>query len=170
MHLVDCIGISIAARTWLHRSASGRSPRDISVQFITANGATLPALGFGTYGMPRSDMLRMIPAALNAGFRHFDTAQIYRNEAEIEECVAASGLKREDVFLTTKVWVANYPDRAFAASVDESLRKLRTDYVNLLLLHWPSDATPLAEQIVGLNAANTPARCATSASAISTGL
>jgi 2,5-diketo-D-gluconate reductase B len=111
------------------------------VQFVTANGATMPALGFGNYGVPRSDMPRLIPAALNAGFRYFDTAQVYRNEAEIGECVAASGLKRKEVFLTTKVWVANYPDRAFAASVDESLRKLRTDYVDLLLLHWPSDAT-----------------------------
>jgi hypothetical protein len=111
------------------------------VQFVTANGATIPALGFGNYGVPRSDMPRLIPAALNAGFRHFDTAQVYRNEAEIGECVAASGLKRKEVFLTTKVWVVNYPDRAFAASVDESLRKLRTDYFDLLLLHWPSDAT-----------------------------
>jgi 2,5-diketo-D-gluconate reductase B len=123
------------------------------VQLVTTNGATIPALGFGTYGMARSDMLRMIPAALNAGFRHIDTAQIYRNEAEVGECVAASGLRRKDVFLTTKVWVANYPDRAFAASVDESLRKLRTNYVDLLLLHWRSDATPLAEQFAGLNAA-----------------
>jgi 2,5-diketo-D-gluconate reductase B len=123
------------------------------VQFVAANGAVIPALGFGTYGMARSDMMRMIPAALNAGFRHIDTAQIYRNEAEVGECVAASGLRRQDVFLTTKVWVANYPGRAFAASVDESLRKLRTDYIDLLLLHWPSEATPLAEQIAGLNAA-----------------
>jgi diketogulonate reductase-like aldo/keto reductase len=123
------------------------------VQFVTTNGAAIPALGFGTYGMPRSHMLRMIPAALNAGVRHFDTAQIYRNEAEVGECVAASGLKRKDVFLTTKVWVANYPDRAFAASPDQSLSKLRTDYIDLLPLHWPSDATPLAEQIADLNAA-----------------
>jgi len=120
------------------------------VQFVTANGATIPGLGFGNYGLPQSDMPRLIPAALNAGFRHFDTAQVYRNEAEIGECVAASGLKRKEVFLTTKVWVANYPDRAFVASVDESLR---SDYVDLLLLHWPSDATPLAERIAGLNAA-----------------
>jgi len=123
------------------------------VQFVTANGATIPALGFGTYGMPRSDMLHMIPAALKAGFRHFDTAQIYRNEAEVGERVAASGLKRKDIFLTTKVWVANYPDRAFATSVDQSLRKLRTDYIDLLLLHWPSDTTPLVEQIASLDAA-----------------
>ena len=123
------------------------------MQFVTANGANIPALGFGTYGMSRPDMLRMIPAALDAGFRHIDTAQIYRNEAEVGECVAASGLRRGDVFLTTKVWVANYPKRAFAASVDDSLRKLRMDYIDLLLLHWPSTATPLAEQIEGLNAA-----------------
>lgn len=123
------------------------------MQFVTANGATIPALGFGTYGMSRPDMLRMIPAALDAGFRHIDTAQIYRNEAEVGDCVAASGLKRQDVFLTTKVWVANYPARAFAASVDDSLRHLRTDYIDLLLLHWPSHAIPLAEQIEGLNAA-----------------
>jgi 2,5-diketo-D-gluconate reductase B len=122
------------------------------MQFVTARGAAIPALGFGTYGMPRPDMMRMIPAALNAGFRHIDTAQIYRNEGEVGECVAASGLKRQDVFLTTKIWVANYPARAFTASVDESLRRLRTDYIDLLLLHWPSDATPLTEQIEGLNA------------------
>ena len=123
------------------------------MQFVTAGGATLPALGFGTYGMARPDMLRMIPSALKAGFRHIDTAQIYRNEAEVGECVAASGLRREDVFLTTKVWVANYPERAFTRSVDDSLRKLRTDYIDLLLLHWPSEAVPLAEQIAGLNTA-----------------
>ena len=123
------------------------------MQFVTANGATIPGLGFGNYGLPQSDMPRLIPAALNAGFRHFDTAQIYRNEAEVGECVAASGLKRKDIFLTTKVWVANYPDRAFATSVDQSLRKLRTDYIDLLLLHWPSDTTPLVEQIASLDAA-----------------
>ena len=123
------------------------------MQLVTSNGAAIPALGFGTYGMSRPDMLRMIPAALDAGFRHIDTAQIYGNEAPVGDCVAASGLRRQDVFLTTKVWVANYPPRAFAASVDDSLRKLRTDYVDLLLLHWPSTATALAEQIEGLNAA-----------------
>jgi 2,5-diketo-D-gluconate reductase B len=123
------------------------------MQFVTAGGASLPALGFGTYGMGRPDMLRMIPAALKAGFRHIDTAQIYRNEADVGGCVEASGLRRDDVFLTTKVWVANYPERAFARSVDDSLRKLRTDYIDLLLLHWPSEAVPLEEQIAALNTA-----------------
>jgi 2,5-diketo-D-gluconate reductase B len=123
------------------------------MEFVTAGGAAIPALGFGTYGMARPDMLRMIPAALRAGFRHIDTAQIYRNEAEVGESVAASGLRRQEVFLTTKVWIANYPERAFARSVDDSLRNLRTDYIDLLLLHWPSGAVPLAEQIAGLDAA-----------------
>ena len=123
------------------------------MQFVTAGGATIPALGFGTYGMARPDMLRMIPAALKAGFRHIDTAQIYRNEAEVGECVAASGLRRQEVFLTTKIWGANYPEGVFARSVDDSLHRLRTDYIDLLLLHWPSSAVPLAEQIAGLNAA-----------------
>jgi diketogulonate reductase-like aldo/keto reductase len=102
--------------------------------------------------MNGDDIYRMIPSALHAGFRHIDTAQIYRNEAEIGDCVAASGIPRSEMFLTTKVWVSNYSARYFDASVTESLRKLKTDYVDLLLLHWPSPDVPLAEQIEGLNA------------------
>jgi diketogulonate reductase-like aldo/keto reductase len=118
---------------------------------VLANGARIPAIGFGTYGMEREDMLRMIPAALEGGFRHIDTAQIYRNELEVGECTASSGISRSELFITTKVWVANYPERRFAASVDESLKNLRTDYIDLLLLHWPHDGVPLADQIGLLN-------------------
>jgi 2,5-diketo-D-gluconate reductase B len=118
---------------------------------VSANGAKIPAIGFGTYGMERRDMLRMIPAALTGGFRHIDTAQIYHNEEEVGECIAASCIPRSEVFVTTKVWVANCPKSRFAASVDESLRKLRSDYVDLLLLHWPHESVPLAEQIGLLN-------------------
>lgn len=123
------------------------------MKMVVANGAKIPSLGFGTYGMSREDMLRTIPAALKAGFRHIDTAQIYRNEEEVGECVQASGLARADVFLTTKVWVGNYAKEAFTVSVDDSLHNLRTDYIDLLLLHWPSPNVPLGEQIAGLNAA-----------------
>jgi diketogulonate reductase-like aldo/keto reductase len=118
---------------------------------VLANGARIPAIGFGTYGMERKDMLRMIPAALEGGFRHIDTAQIYRNELEVGECTVSSGISRSELFITTKVWVANYPERRFAASVDESLKNLRTDYIDLLLLHWPHDGVPLADQIGLLN-------------------
>jgi 2,5-diketo-D-gluconate reductase B len=123
------------------------------MKMVTANGAEIPSLGFGTHGMTREHMLRSVPAALSAGFRHIDTAQIYRNEEEVGECVQASGLHRADLFLTTKMWVANYAKGAFAASVDESLRKLCTDYIDLLLLHWPNPNVPLGDQIAGLNTA-----------------
>lgn len=122
------------------------------MQNVHAGNAAIPAIGFGTYGMTAADIHRVIPAALGAGFRHIDTAQIYRNEGEIGQCVAASGIPRSEIFLTTKVWVSNYPELLFEASVDESLRKLKTDYIDLLLLHWPGSDVPLAEQIAGLNA------------------
>ena len=122
------------------------------MQNVHGGNADIPAIGFGTYGMSADDVYRIIPAALRAGFRHIDTAQIYRNEGEIGDCVAASGIPRSEIFLTTKVWVSNYSERFFEASVDESLRKLRTDHIDLLLLHWPGSDVPLAEQIAGLNA------------------
>lgn len=118
---------------------------------VTANGVSIPALGFGTFRIPGADVLRIVPHALKAGFRHIDTAQIYGNEAEVGEAIAASGVARSEVFLTTKVWVENYRHDAFLASVDESLKKLKTDYVDLLL-HWPNEAVSLAEQIGALNA------------------
>jgi 2,5-diketo-D-gluconate reductase B len=122
------------------------------MQNVHVGNAAIPAIGFGTYGMSAAEVHRMIPAALRAGFRHIDTAQIYRNEGEIGQCVAASGIPRSEIFLTTKVWVSNYPESHFEASVNESLRKLKTEYIDLLLLHWPGSDVPLDEQIAGLNA------------------
>ena len=122
------------------------------MQTVSANGANIPVLGFGTFRMPGPDVLRIVPQAIRLGFRHIDTAQIYRNEAQVGEAIEASGVARSDIFLTTKVWVDNYKHDDFLASVDESLKKLRTDYVDLLLLHWPSSGVPLAEQIGALNA------------------
>ncbi|WP_275789539.1 aldo/keto reductase [Pararhizobium gei] len=119
---------------------------------VTANGANIPALGFGTFRMPGPDVLRIVPKAIELGFRHIDTAQIYRNEAEVGDAIQASGIARGEIFLTTKVWVDHYKHADFLDSVDESLKKLKTDYVDLLLLHWPSSGVPLAEQIGALNA------------------
>jgi 2,5-diketo-D-gluconate reductase B len=116
------------------------------MKFVTANGATIPALGFGTFRMPGAEVLEVVPEAIRKGFRHIDTAQIYGNEAEVGQAMAASGVARSDIFLTTKVWVDKYRRDAFVKSVDDSLKKLRTDNVDLLLLHWPNDAVPLAEQ------------------------
>ena len=121
------------------------------MQPVNAHGANIPALGFGTFRMQGEDVLRMVPQALRLGFRHIDTAQIYGNEADVGEAIGSSCVARDDVFLTTKVWVESYRRADFLASVDESLRKLRTDHVDLLLLHWPSASVPLEEQIVTLN-------------------
>ena len=121
------------------------------IPIIKIHDAAIPALGFGTFRMPGDDVLRIVPEALRLGFRHIDTAQIYGNEAEVGEAIEASSVPRDDIFLTTKVWVDNYRRESFLASVDESLRRLRTDHVDLLLLHWPNEAVPLAEQIGALN-------------------
>ncbi|UVK38786.1 aldo/keto reductase [Mesorhizobium sp. AR10] len=121
------------------------------MQTVTANGGHIPSLGFGTYGMTGPALSYIVTASLQAGFRHIDTAQIYSNEADVGEGVAAFGLSRSDVCITTKVWVSNYAPAQFALSVDESLRKLRTNYIDLLLLHWPSNTVPLADQIGALN-------------------
>ncbi len=118
---------------------------------VNANGAKIPAIGFGTFRMPGADVLRMVPSVLRLGYRHIDTAQAYRNEAEVGEAIAGSGVARGDIFLTTKVWVDSYRHDDFIRSVDESLKKLKTDYVDLLLLHWPQSDVPLAERIGALN-------------------
>lgn len=102
--------------------------------------------------MRGSMLARLIGHALRAGFRHIDTAQVYRNEDAVGEGILISGVPRDDVFVTTKVWVSNYPANRFARSVDQSMRALRTDYIDLLLLHWPSGIVPLEEQIAQLNA------------------
>lgn len=124
-----------------------------SQPIVHANGAAIPAVGFGTYRIPGPQVLEILPQALEIGFRHVDTAQLYGNEAEVGTAIAQSGLPRADIFLTTKVWVDKYARGAFAASVNESLARLKTDYVDLLLLHWPGSPVPLEEQIEGLDAA-----------------
>ena len=122
------------------------------MDIVEAHGAQIPALGFGVFRMSDAEVEAVVPAALEAGFRHFDTAQIYQNEAALGRALAAAGARREDLFLTTKVWVDNYSEDKFAASVDESLDKLKVDQVDLLLLHWPADKVAIADQIAMLNA------------------
>src|ERR1700730_12196359 len=121
------------------------------MECVTTNGARIPSLGFGTYGMRGSALSDIIPVALHAGFRHIDTAQVYANEADVGRGVANSGLARAEVFITTKVWVPNCAPRLMGPSVDESLRKLDSDYIDLLLLHWPNGAVPLEDQMEALN-------------------
>jgi 2,5-diketo-D-gluconate reductase B len=95
----------------------------------------------------------VLVAALQKGFRHIDTAQMYGNEADVGAAIRASGVPRNEVFVTTKVWVGNYSRQRFMASVDESLRNLKSDYIDLLLVHWPRGGAPIEEQIESLNRA-----------------
>lgn len=119
---------------------------------VHANGAAIPALGLGTYLMKNAEVAEIVPEAIRLGFRHIDTAQIYENEASVGVAIKASGVARDDIFLTTKVWVTNFASKDFLPSVEESLKKLDTDHVDLLLLHWPhGNDTPMETQISLLN-------------------
>lgn len=126
---------------------------DTAIPSICANGAGIPCIGFGTYSMGGLQLSRILAQALRAGFRHIDTAQAYGNEDAVGAGIALSGIPRDDVFITTKVWVTNYPKSRFRQSIDQSLRNLKTDYIDLLLLHWPSETDRLEEQIGLLNQA-----------------
>lgn len=117
-----------------------------------AHGAAIPVLGFGVFRMSDQEVERIVPTALEVGFRHFDTAQIYGNEAALGQALRAAGARRDELFLTTKVWVDQYSPAKFPASVAQSLDKLKVDRVDLLLLHWPGDTVAIAEQIEMLDA------------------
>ncbi|AKM02978.1 2,5-didehydrogluconate reductase DkgB [Burkholderia pyrrocinia] len=98
----------------------------------------IPAFGLGTFRLQGQVVIDSVRNGLDVGYRAIDTAQIYGNEAEVGEAIAASGVRREDLFLTTKIWVDNYAPGKLVPSLEESLRKLRTDHVDLTLIHWPA--------------------------------
>lgn len=99
------------------------------------NGVMMPAIGFGVYQIPADETERCVSDALEVGYRSIDTAQAYMNEDGVGNAIAKSGIDRKDLFLTTKVWISNAGEEKAAKSIDESLRKLHTDYVDLLLIH-----------------------------------
>ena len=100
-------------------------------------GAPIPVLGFGTYKIAPDDTYEAVSRALNIGYRHIDTAQMYGNEAEVGAAIETSKIPRDEIFLTTKVDNSNHEPERAAASIQRSLNDLRTDYVDLLLVHWP---------------------------------
>ena len=102
-----------------------------------SNGVEMPLLGYGVFLVPPAECERCVSDALSVGYRLIDTAQAYANEEGVGEAWSKSGIKREDLFLVTKVWISNSGEERAARSIDESLRKLKTDYVDLLLIHQP---------------------------------
>lgn len=101
------------------------------------NGLEMPILGYGVYQVAPEECERCVADALNVGYRSIDTAQAYYNEEGVGNAVKKSGIAREDIFITTKVWISNAGYEQAKASIDESLRKLQSDYVDLLLIHQP---------------------------------
>ncbi len=101
------------------------------------NGIEMPILGFGVYQIPKEETKKCVLDAIKVGFRAIDTAQSYFNESEVGDAIVECGIPREELFITTKVWIDNYGYENCKKSVMESLRKLKTDYIDLVLLHQP---------------------------------
>jgi diketogulonate reductase-like aldo/keto reductase len=123
------------------------------MQFVEAHGARIPIVGFGTMRLKEEAGMQSILSAIQTGYRHLDTAAYYGNEREVGEAMRASGVKREDFFLTTKVRDDKLKADDFARSVDNSLKLLDLPFVDLLLIHWPNPNVPMAESIGALNKA-----------------
>ena len=117
---------------------------------VEANGAKIPAIGLGTWELRGRSCARLVEQALRLGYRHVDTAQMYDNEREVGEGLRASGVKRDEVFVTTKVWTTHFAPNDLERSTKESLTKLRLTEVDLLLLHWPNPRIPLPETLGAL--------------------
>jgi diketogulonate reductase-like aldo/keto reductase len=113
----------------------------------TIKGEKVPSLGLGTYRLSGEKCTTAVERALSLGYRHIDTAQMYRNEDEVGRGLSNSGVDREEVFLVTKVWPSDFSHDDVIRATRESLRKLGTDYVDLLLMHWPSPDVSLRETL-----------------------
>ncbi|HJE83901.1 aldo/keto reductase [Megasphaera stantonii] len=108
------------------------------MNYITLNnGVEMPAVGYGVYQVSPDECVRCVEDALHAGYRLIDTAQSYDNEYEVGQGLRQSGVVRGDIFLTTKIWIANAGYEKAKASIDDSLRRLQTDYIDLMLIHQP---------------------------------
>ena len=108
---------------------------------------TVPAFGLGTFRLKGQVVIDSVSNALDLGYRAIDTAQIYENEAEVGQAIAESGVARDELFITSKIWVSNFASEKLIPSLEDSLKKLRTDHLDLTLIHWPSpdNAVPVAE-------------------------
>ncbi|MEM7269111.1 MAG: aldo/keto reductase, partial [Pseudomonadota bacterium] len=118
---------------------------------VAANGAEIPAIGFGTWTLKGAECANLVAKAIEAGYRHIDTAAFYGNEEAVGQGLRDSGLDREEVFVTTKIWHSDLADGALQKSLEDSLNRLGLDDVDLALIHWPSKTVPLAETIPALN-------------------
>ncbi|HKG00659.1 MAG TPA: aldo/keto reductase, partial [Xanthobacteraceae bacterium] len=117
---------------------------------VEAHGARIPLLGLGTWELSGRTCTRIVEQALRLGYRHLDTAQIYDNEREVGDGLRASGVGRDEVFVTTKIWPSHFAPHDLERSAKERLTRLRLSEVDLLLLHWPNPNVPLGETLPAL--------------------
>jgi 2,5-diketo-D-gluconate reductase B len=120
------------------------------MNIVEVHGARIPLIGLGTWELRGRSCARIIEQALQLGYRHVDTAELYDNEREVGEGLRAAGLKRDAVFITTKVWPSHFAPGDLERSAQQSLARLRTPYVDLLLLHWPNPQIPLRDTLGAL--------------------
>lgn len=121
---------------------------------VPSADVAMPALGFGTWQLEGDVARSLVGSALEIGYRHIDTAAAYRNEKDVGAAIAASGVARSDIFLTTKIWVDQFADGDLQAAAAKSVERLGTE-VDLILLHWPKPNPPLEETIRALNEVKT---------------
>jgi diketogulonate reductase-like aldo/keto reductase len=117
---------------------------------VQANGAAIPAIGFGTWTLADEACIEAVGWALEAGYRHIYTARMYGNETEVGQGIKASGLDRDEIFVTTKVWWTDIAPGDLERSAEGSLKRLGLDQVDLLLIHWPNPAVPLPDSTAAL--------------------
>lgn len=117
------------------------------MEYVSLRGSKVPALGLGTWQLEGQECRSAVEAALDLGYRHIDTAQLYGNEGEIGQVLAASGVDRDSLFLTTKIGNRNHAAADVQRSTEESLRLLQVEYVDLLLIHWPVEFDRLGETL-----------------------
>ena len=117
---------------------ANKKRRKFFMEYVTlSNGVKMPQLGYGVYQVTKDECERCVSDALKVGYRHIDTAQSYFNEEEVGNAIKKSGIPREELFITTKVWIEHYGYEECRKSVIESMRKLQLDYIDLVLLHQP---------------------------------
>lgn len=117
------------------------------MQYKNIQGIDVPEIGLGTNKLHDRECEKAVRMALDIGYRHIDTAQMYKNEREIGQALSISNVPREDIFLTTKIWHTNLESEDVLQSTEESLRNLDTPYVDLLLIHWPNNQYDLRSTI-----------------------
>jgi 2,5-diketo-D-gluconate reductase B len=120
------------------------------MKMIKTQGVSIPRLGFGTFRMPGAESQPVVESAIALGFRHIDTAAMYENETAVGAALAASGVKRDELFVTTKVWHDQLSPDALRRALDLSLGKLRLDYVDLYMIHWPTRDIDIAVSLEAL--------------------